>query len=100
MPLKCQLDFDRLTSAQAPPTLLRGRRPLSARSEQRQVCRLNCGTDRLLSVRRSQTGLTVGHCGLGRKMKRSRTYSSSESDLDDNVDVEKESGDENGYVHV
>lgn len=30
-------------------------------------------------------------------MKRSHTYSSSESDLDDNVDVEKDSGDENGY---
>lgn len=32
-------------------------------------------------------------------MKRSHNYTSSESDLDDNVDVEKDSGDENGYVH-
>lgn len=31
-------------------------------------------------------------------MKRSHSYSSSESDLDDTVDVEKESGDEAGYV--
>ena len=31
-------------------------------------------------------------------MKRSHNYSSSESDLDDNVEVEKDSGDENGYV--
>lgn len=34
----------------------------------------------------------------GAKMKRSHNYSSSDSDLDDNVDVEKDSGDENGYV--
>lgn len=32
-------------------------------------------------------------------MKRSHNYSSSDSDLDDNVDVEKDSGDENGYVY-
>ncbi|XP_061677260.1 hairy/enhancer-of-split related with YRPW motif protein 1-like [Syngnathoides biaculeatus] len=32
-------------------------------------------------------------------MKRSSNYSSSESDLDDNIEVEKDSGDENGYVH-
>lgn len=31
-------------------------------------------------------------------MKRNHNYSSSESDLDDNVEVEKDSGDENGYV--
>lgn len=29
------------------------------------------------------------------RMKRSHNYSSSDSDLDDNVDVEKDSGDEN-----
>lgn len=48
-----------------------------------------------------QGGLTADHCrlGSGKKMKRSHNYSSSESDLDDNVDVEKDSGDENGYVH-
>lgn len=33
-------------------------------------------------------------------MKRSHNYSSSDSDLDDNVEVEKDSGDENGYVNV
>lgn len=33
-------------------------------------------------------------------MKRSHNYSSSDSDLDDNVDVEKDSGDENGYVCI
>lgn len=31
-------------------------------------------------------------------MKRSHNYSSSDSDLDDNIEVEKDSGDENGYV--
>ncbi|XP_068591855.1 hairy/enhancer-of-split related with YRPW motif protein 1-like [Cebidichthys violaceus] len=31
-------------------------------------------------------------------MKRSQNYSSSESDLDDNVEVEKDSGDENGQL--
>lgn len=98
MSLKCQLDFDRLTPAQAPPTLLRGRRPLCARSQQRQVCRLKCGTEPLLSVSAPLSDGT--DCRSLRKMKRSHTYSSSESDLDDNVDVEKESGDENGYVHV
>lgn len=30
-------------------------------------------------------------------MKRGNNYSSSDSDLDDNVEVEKDSGDENGY---
>lgn len=33
-------------------------------------------------------------------MKRSHNYSSSESDLDDNVEVEKDSGDENGLVNL
>lgn len=33
-------------------------------------------------------------------MKRSHNYSSSDSDLDDNVEVEKDSGDENGYGSV
>lgn len=33
-------------------------------------------------------------------MKRSHNYSSSDSDLDDNVEVEKDSCDENGYVIV
>lgn len=33
-------------------------------------------------------------------MKRSHNYSSSDSDLDDNVEVEKDSCDENGYVNV
>lgn len=32
-------------------------------------------------------------------MKRSHNYSSSDSDLDDTVEVEKDSGDENGYVN-
>lgn len=32
------------------------------------------------------------------RMKRSHNYSSSDSELDDNVEVEKDSGDENGYV--
>lgn len=31
-------------------------------------------------------------------MKRNHNYSSSESDLDDNIEVEKDSGDENWYV--
>ena len=31
-------------------------------------------------------------------MKRNHNYSSSDSDLDDNVEVEKDSADENGYV--
>lgn len=32
-------------------------------------------------------------------MKRSHNYSSSDSELDDNVDVEKDSGDENRCGH-
>lgn len=32
-------------------------------------------------------------------MKRNHNYSSSDSELDDNVEVEKDSGDENGYAH-
>lgn len=32
-------------------------------------------------------------------MKRSHNYSSSDSELDDNVDVEKDSGDENRCAH-
>ncbi|TDH11867.1 hypothetical protein EPR50_G00065370 [Perca flavescens] len=35
---------------------------------------------------------------LGSKMKRSHNYSSSDSDLDDNIEVEKDSGDENGQL--
>lgn len=42
--------------------------------------------------------IAAGSDNKKKKMKRSHTYSSSESDLDDNVDVEKDSGDENGYV--
>lgn len=40
-------------------------------------------------------GLTTDLCTPGGNMKRSHNYSSSDSELDDNVDVEKDSGDEN-----
>lgn len=43
-------------------------------------------------------GLTADLCRPGSDMKRSHTYSSSDSELDDNVDVEKDSGDENRCV--
>lgn len=43
-------------------------------------------------------GLTTDLCRPGSDMKRSHNYSSSDSELDDNVDVEKDSGDENRCV--
>lgn len=50
---------------------------------------------------RDRDGLTSDLCRPGSDMKRSHNYSSSDSELDDNVDVEKDSGDENRCVpHV
>lgn len=45
---------------------------------------------------RCQSDLTSAEVTVSSTMKRSHNYSSSDSDLDDNVDVEKDSGDENG----
>ncbi|XP_008321562.2 hairy/enhancer-of-split related with YRPW motif protein 1-like [Cynoglossus semilaevis] len=49
-----------------------------------------CDTVCRLCVRASVSGL------ISSRMKRSHNYSSSDSDLDDSVEVEKDSGDENG----
>lgn len=54
---------------------------------------LNCLSRSALSV---SDGVLLRRSGFTADMKRNHNYSSSESDLDDNVEVEKDSGDENG----
>lgn len=105
MSLKCQLYFNRLKSFHAPPTSSRGPRPPPLSTSPR--CESNHSTFILAHrpsavsapLELSLQGLLRITAGFGSKMKRSHNYSSSDSDLDDNIEVEKDSGDENGYVH-
>ncbi|XP_072316012.1 hairy/enhancer-of-split related with YRPW motif protein 1-like [Eucyclogobius newberryi] len=57
--------------------------------------------DSSLSLRTGDAPLlqdALFYAGLESNMKRSHNYSSSDSDLDDNVEVEKDSGDEIGHL--